>query len=80
MFHVSCNLYRRNLVFKSSNLIIIFLICNMEDKSKMVVMYPELLSRPARTHSGKPESSAAKGFIAYFSGGRPRIQKMKLLI
>jgi hypothetical protein len=52
----------------------------MEDKSKMVVMYPELLSRPARTHSGKPESSAAKGFIAYFSGGRPRIQKMKLLI
>jgi hypothetical protein len=32
---------------------------------------PELLSPPARTHSGQLESSAAKGFIAYFSGGRP---------
>jgi hypothetical protein len=28
--------------------------------------YPELLSMPARTHSGQQESSAAKGFIAYF--------------
>jgi hypothetical protein len=42
--------------------------------------YPELLSPPARTHSGQLESSVAKGFIAYFTGERPRTQKMALLI
>jgi hypothetical protein len=43
------------------------------------IIYPELLSPLARTHSGQPESSVAKAFIAYFSG-RPRTQKMALLI
>jgi hypothetical protein len=42
--------------------------------------YPELLSPLARTHLGQQESSAAKSFIAYFSGGRPHTQKMALLI
>jgi hypothetical protein len=33
--------------------------------------YPELLSPPARTHSGQPESSAAKAFIASSRGKTP---------
>jgi hypothetical protein len=48
--------------------------------SPNMMVYPELLSPLERTHSGQPESSAAKSFIAYFSGGRPRTQKMALLI
>jgi hypothetical protein len=41
--------------------------------------YPELLSPPARTHSGQPESSAAKALLLT-SSGRPRPQKMESLI
>ena len=40
----------------------------------IMLSYPELLSPPARTHSGQPESSAAKGFITS-SGGRERMAK-----
>jgi hypothetical protein len=44
------------------------------------ILLPELLSPLARTHSGQPETSEAKSFIAYFSGGRSRTRKMALLI
>jgi hypothetical protein len=33
--------------------------------------YPELLSPPARTHSGQPESSAAKLLLLTYQEGRP---------
>jgi hypothetical protein len=39
-------------------------------KEERRTRYPELLSPPARTHSGQPDSSAAKSFIAYLSGGK----------
>ena len=32
---------------------------------------PELLSPPARTHSGQPESSAAKLLLLTYQEGRP---------
>jgi hypothetical protein len=38
-------------------------------------MYPELLSPPARTHSGQLESSAAKALLLTSSGGRERMAK-----
>ena len=41
---------------------------------------PELLSLPARTHSGQPESSAAKLLLLTYQEGRPRTGKMVLLI
>ena len=43
-------------------------------------LYPELLSSPARTHSGQPESSAATLLLFTFQEGRPRTGKMALLI
>jgi hypothetical protein len=46
---------------------------------KVIMMFPELLSPPARTHSGQPESSVAKGFIAYFSEGRPEPRNWRCL-
>lgn len=42
--------------------------------------YPELLSLPARTRSGQPESSAAKLLLLTYQEGRPRTGKMVLLI
>jgi hypothetical protein len=45
-----------------------------------VVLYPELLSPPARTHSGQPESSVAKLLLLTYQEGRPRTGKMALLI
>jgi hypothetical protein len=42
--------------------------------------YPELLSPQARTHSGQPESSAAKLLLLTYQEGRPRTGKMALLI
>jgi hypothetical protein len=42
--------------------------------------YPELLSLPARTHSGQRESSAAKFLLLTYQEGRPRTGKMALLI
>jgi hypothetical protein len=42
--------------------------------------YTELLSPPARTHSGQPESSAAKPLLLTYQEGRPRTGKMVLLI
>jgi hypothetical protein len=42
--------------------------------------YPELLSPQARTHSGQPESSAAKLLFLTYQEGRPRTGKMALLI
>ena len=39
-------------------------------------MYPELLSPPARTHSGQPESSAAKALLLTSSGARGEERRM----
>jgi hypothetical protein len=38
--------------------------------------YPELLSPPARTHSGQPESSAAKALLLTSSGARGEEEQM----
>jgi hypothetical protein len=43
-------------------------------------LLPELLSLPARTHSGQPESSAAKLLLLTYQEGRRRTGKMALLI
>jgi hypothetical protein len=43
-------------------------------------IYSELLFPPARTHSGQPESSAAKLLLLTYQEGRPRTGKMALLI
>jgi hypothetical protein len=43
-------------------------------------LYPELLSSPARTHSGQPESSAATLLLFTFQEGRPGTGKIALLI
>ena len=43
-------------------------------------IYPKLLSPPARTHSGQPESSAAKLLLLTYQEGRPLTEKMALLI
>jgi len=37
----------------------------------LLVTYPELLSPPARTHSGQLESSAAKLLLLTYQEGRP---------
>jgi hypothetical protein len=52
-----------------------FGIAGMEPRA-----YPELLSPPARTHSGQPESSAAKLLLLTYQEGRTGTGKMALLI
>jgi hypothetical protein len=61
----------------------------MEEKKSRIVCgtgdlkvdaYPELLSPPARTHSGQPESSVAKLLLLTYQEGKPGTGKMVLLI
>jgi hypothetical protein len=40
------------------------------------IYYPELLSPPAKTHSGQPESSAAKALLLTSSGARGEEERM----
>jgi hypothetical protein len=50
-----------------------------KDVEKEEYNYPELLSLPARTHSGQPESSAAKLLLLTYQEGRPQPGKWHCL-
>jgi hypothetical protein len=78
-YHVDSRDWTHAAVFSPSSLTEPFLWPWNQDLKD--VFYPKLLSPPARTHSGQPESSATKLLLLTYQEGRPpRTGKMALLI